>query len=117
QRLAHVQLQLGNLEAADVEAHAAVAVSEAVGLRAHIGCGYRVKAEVAAALGHFAQAEDDFRRAIDILAAVKHEVELARAYQGLAGVKERGGKRDEAHKLRGRASDIFMRLRVAAQTE
>jgi tetratricopeptide (TPR) repeat protein len=117
QRLAQVQLSLGQLEAADVEAHAAVAVSQAVGLRAHIGCGYRVKAEVAAALGHTLQAEDDFRRAIDILAAVKNEVELARAYQGLAQIKERAGNAAEALKLRGRASDIFTRLRGAAQTE
>ena len=117
QRLAQVQLALGNLEAADVEAHAAVAVAQSAGLRVHAGSGYRVKAEVAVALGHELQAEDDFRRAIDILAAVKHEVELARAYNGLAGIKDRGGKRDEAHKLRGRASDIFMRLRGAAQTE
>ncbi|HSD86618.1 MAG TPA: tetratricopeptide repeat protein [Kofleriaceae bacterium] len=117
QRLAQVQLGLGNLEAADVEAHAAVGVSQAVGLRAHIGCGYRVKAEVAAALGHTLQAEDDFRRAIEILAAVKHEVELARAYQGLATIKERGGNIGEAQKLRGRAVDIFTRLRGAAQTE
>jgi tetratricopeptide (TPR) repeat protein len=117
QRLAQVQLQLGNLEAADVEAHAAVAVSQAVGLRVHIGCGYRVKAEVSAALGHTLQAEDDFRRAIDILAAVKHEVELARAYQGFAVLKERAGQAAEAQKLRGRANDIFHRLRGAAQTE
>ncbi|MFT3700303.1 MAG: tetratricopeptide repeat protein [Kofleriaceae bacterium] len=117
QRLAQVQLMLGNLEAADVEAHAAVAVSQAAGLRVHTGSGYRVKAEVAVALGHELQAEDDFRRAIEILAAVKHEVELARAYQGLAGIKDRGGKHDEANKLRGRAQDIFMRLRGAAQTD
>jgi len=117
QRLAQVQLTLGNLEAADVEAHAAVAVSQAVGLRVHIGCGYRVKAEVAAALGHTLAAEDDFRRAIDILATVKHEVELARAYQGLAHLKERAGNMAEATKLRGRATDIFTRLRGAAQTE
>ena len=117
QRLAQVQLQLGNLEAADVEAHAAVAVSQSAGLRVHIGCGYRVKAEVAVALGHELQAEDDFRRAIEILAAVKHEVELARAYTGLAGIKERTGKADEAAKLRSRSQDIFARLRGAAQTE
>jgi tetratricopeptide (TPR) repeat protein len=117
QRLAQVQLAMGQLEAADVEAHAAVAVSQAVGLRAHIGCGYRVKAEVAAALGHTLQAEDDFRRAIDILAAVKHEVELARAYKGLAMIKERAGNTGEAQKLRSKATDIFNRLRGAAQTE
>jgi tetratricopeptide (TPR) repeat protein len=117
QRLAQVQLQLGNLEAADVEAHAAVAVSEAVGLRAHIGSGYRVKGEVSAALGNVQGADEDFRRAIDILAAVKNEVELARAYQGLAGIKERAGATMEAQKLRGRATDIFKRLRGAAATE
>ncbi|HEY0250805.1 MAG TPA: hypothetical protein VGC41_04730, partial [Kofleriaceae bacterium] len=115
--LASVQLMLGNLEAADVEAHAAVAVSQSAGLRVHTGSGYRVKAEVAVALGHELQAEDDFRRAIEILAAVKHEVELARAYQGLAGIKERTGKLEESNKLRGRAQDIFMRLRGAAQTD
>jgi tetratricopeptide (TPR) repeat protein len=117
QRLAQVQLRQGNLEAADVEAHAAVAVSEAVGLRAHIGSGYRVKAEVAAALGNTQGADEDFRRAIDILAAVKNEVELARAYQGLAGIKERAGAIADAQKLRGRATDIFKRLRGAAATE
>jgi len=117
QRLAQVQLGMGNLEAADVEAHAGVAVSQAVGLRVHIGSGYRVKAEVATALGHTLQAEDDFRRAIEILAAVKHEVELARAYQGLATIKERAGQLPEAQKLRGRATDIFTRLRGAAQTD
>jgi hypothetical protein len=76
-----------------------------------------VKAEVAAALGQTQLAEEDFRRAIDILAAVKHEVELARAYQGLATVKERTGGQAEAQKLRGRAVDIFTRLRGAAATE
>ena len=45
------------------------------------------------------------------------KVELARAYQGLATIKERGGNVAEAQKLRGRAVDIFTRLRGAAQTE
>ena len=48
---------------------------------------------------------------------MKHEVELARAYQGLATLKERAGNAAEAQKLRGRAVDIFTRLRGAAQTE
>lgn len=117
QRLAQVQLGLGQLAEADAEARAAVAVSEAIGLRAHIGCGYRVKGEVLAALGHAGAAEDDFKRAIDILGAVKHEVELARAFQGLAALKERAGAAAEANKLRGRALDIFSRLRGAAATE
>src|SRR5262249_26523454 len=104
-------------EAADVEAHAAVGVSQSVGLRVHIGSGYRVKAEVAAALGHDLQAEDDFRRAIDTLVAVKHEVELARAYHGLAHLKERPNQAAQAQKLRSRANEIVTRLRGAAQTE
>ena len=83
----------------------------------HVGTGYRVKAEVAAALGHALSAEDDFRRAIEILAAVKHEVELARAYQGLASIKEQTGAAAEAQKLRTRAVSIFNRLRGAAATE
>ena len=105
QRLAQVQLQLGNLEAADVEAHAAVAVAQAVGLRVHIGCGYRVKAEVAAALGHTLAAEDDFRRAIEILAAVKPR---GRARARVSGprrdLKERAGNKAEAHEA-ARACD------------
>jgi hypothetical protein len=63
------------------------------------------------------QAEEDFRRAIEILAAVKHEIELGRAYRGLAAIKERTGNMAEAQKLRGKAVDIFTRLRGAAQTE
>ena len=45
------------------------------------------------------------------------EVELARAYQGLAMLKEQSGNQQEANKLRGRAVDIFSRLRGAAATE
>src|SRR4029078_11462485 len=98
------------------EPRAPVAVSEQFVLRVHIGCGYRVKAEVAAALGQTAVAEDDFRRAIEILAAVKPQGELARAHQGLAGVKDHAGLTAEATKLRNRAADIFNRLRGAAMT-
>jgi len=78
--------------------------------------GERARTVPSRALGQAAEAEDDFRRAIDILAAVKHEVELARAYQGLAQVKERAGLAADALKLRHRAADIFNRLRGAAAT-
>lgn len=113
-RLAQVYLKSGDLELADVEAHAAVAVSQAAGLRAHIGCGYRVKGEVAAARGREREAEEDFAHAIEILLAVRNEVELARAYQGLAGIRDRAYLDDEAQLLRSRAKDIFARLRGAA---
>ncbi len=117
QRLAQVHLQLGQIEAADVEAHAAVAVAEATGLRVQAGSGYRVKGEVAAAMGQLGVAEDCFRRAIDILGAVKHEVELARAYRSFANLKHRTGNVLEAGRLRVGADEIFARLRGAATTE
>lgn len=117
QRLAQVHLQLGQIEAADVEAHAAVAVAEATGLRVQAGSGYRVKGEVAAAMGQLGVAEDCFRRAIDILGAVRHEVELARAYRSFANLKHRTGNVLEAGRLRVGADEIFARLRGAASTE
>jgi tetratricopeptide (TPR) repeat protein len=117
QRLAQVHLQLGQVEAADVEAHAAVAVAEAVGLRVQAGSGYRVKGEVAAAMGQGAIAEECFLHAIDILAAVKHEVELARAFRSFADLKHRTGNILEAGRLRVNADEIFARLRGAAATE
>lgn len=116
-RLAQLYLTLGDLESADVEAHAAVAVSQSVGLRAHIGCGFRIKAEVTVAMGKELDAQADFERAIEILAAVKNDVEVARAYQGLAAIRDRAGFTDEAHSLRRRASDIFARLRGAANVD
>lgn len=116
-RLAQVYLQYGDLELANVEAHAAVAVSQAAGLRAHIGSGYRIRGEVAVASGRELEAQDDFARAIEVLVAVKNEVELARAYQGLAAIRERANLNDEARLLRHRADEIFSRLRGAAQTD
>nr|HEX4314911.1 tetratricopeptide repeat protein [Kofleriaceae bacterium] len=120
QRLAQVQLGLGALDAAEAEARAAVATAEQIGLRVHVGSGYRVLAEVTAAQGRAQPAEDAFRKAIDILAAVKNEVELARAYTGLAALKDTsagGAGAAEAAKLRSRASEIFSRLRGAATRE
>jgi len=81
----------------------------AVGLRAHIGSGYRVKGEVGAALGDVQRADEDFRRAIDILAAVKNEVELA-AYQGLAGIRsgrERSPTRRSSADVRPTFSSVY----------
>lgn len=117
QRLAQVHLQLGQVEAADVEAHAAVGVAEAVGLRVQAGSGYRVQGEVAAAMSQLGVAEDCFRRALDILGAVKHEVELARTYRSYANLKHRAGNVLEAGRLRVGADEIFARLRSAATTE
>jgi hypothetical protein len=72
---------------------------------------------VAAAMNQLGVAEDCFRRSIDILGAVKHEVELARAYRSFANLKHRTGNVLEAGRLRVGADEIFARLRGAAATE
>jgi hypothetical protein len=48
---------------------------------------------------------------------VENEIELGRAYKGLAAIKERSGNMVEAQKLRSKAIDIFTRLRGAATSE
>jgi hypothetical protein len=60
------------------------------------------------------KAEQAFRAAIEILAAHKSELELARCYRSYALFRERGGQLAEATKLRGKADEIFGRLRGAA---
>jgi hypothetical protein len=108
---------LGELAAADHNAAAAVSISEEVGSRVHIGCGHRVMGEVASALGDNPHAEEHFRRAIDILAAMRNEVELARTYRAFAQFRAQTGSVDEAATLRQRADEIFARLRGAAKTD
>jgi hypothetical protein len=63
------------------------------------------------------RAEEHFRKAIDILSAMKNELELARCYRSFAQLRERIGQQAEAAQLRQRADDIFRRLRGAASTD
>jgi tetratricopeptide (TPR) repeat protein len=119
-RLAEVRLSLGEVEEAEEDAREALSISEAVGSRVHIGAAHRALAEVYAAAdsqapsGGRTRAEEHFRKAIDILAAMKNELELARCYRAFAQLRERVGQRDEAQKLRSRADEIYQRLRGAA---
>jgi hypothetical protein len=63
------------------------------------------------------RAETYFRGAIEILAAHKSELELARCYRAFAAHRERAGAVAEAIKLRAKADDIFGRLRGAASSK
>jgi tetratricopeptide (TPR) repeat protein len=115
-RLAEVRMSLGELDEAEREAREALAISEQLGSRVHVGCTYRALGEIAATRAD-PSAEERFKRAIDILAAVKNEVELARAYRSFALFRDRTGNPAEATKLRNRSEEIYSRLRGAAATD
>lgn len=117
-RLAEVSLSMGEVTTAYDHAQRSLHISEAVGSRVHIGNAHRVLAEVLSA-GNLApeeraQAEDHFKRAIEILAGMKNDLELARVYRAFAGYCERTGAPEDAAKLRRRADEIYGRLRGAA---
>jgi tetratricopeptide (TPR) repeat protein len=119
-RLAETQLALGDVPKAYDQARKAVEMAEKVGSRVHVGVAQRVLGEVMGAGGGTPtgidriKAEQAFRAAIEILAAHKSELELARCYRSYALFRERGGQLAEATKLRGKADEIFGRLRGAA---
>lgn len=117
-RLAEVYLRLGELEHAQDEAKRALFISESVGSRVHTANAHRVLAETIAARrftpGEQEQAEQHFREAIEILGAVRNELELARVYRSFAAFRERIGKVTEAATWRDRADAIYARLRGAA---
>jgi len=117
-RLADVYLSVDDAPRAYDEARRALALSEAVSSRVHVGMARRALAE-SIALGGFSdqerrQAEESFRQAIEVLAGMKNEVELARCYRAFADFRERCGDAADASKLRRRAEEIFNRLRGAA---
>jgi tetratricopeptide (TPR) repeat protein len=117
-RLAEVQLVLGDSSTALESARRALELFEKVGSRVHVGMAQRTLGEVLGS-GHFpatdvAKAEHHFRNAIEILAAHRSELELARCYRAFATYRERAGQAADAAKLRAKADDIFGRLRGAA---
>lgn len=121
-RLAEVYIGMGDAGQAYDYAARALAISEEVGTRVHIGTAHRVLAEALSAAGldtaeQIRRAEDHFRRAVEILAGMKNELELARCYRSFAGLCDRIGKTDDALKLRQRADEIFGRLRGAASID
>lgn len=117
-RLAEVFLGMGDASQALDQARQALAISEEVGSRVQVGTAHRAMAEALAMIGSGVEdpdtAERHFRKAIEILAGMKNELELARCYRSFAGLRERAGSAEEAQKLRRRAEEIFGRLRGAA---
>lgn len=117
-RVAEVHLAAGHVQDARDNAKRALLISESIGSRVHVGTAHRVLAEVEAFgeldEGARAQAEEHFGHAVQILAGMKNELELARCYRGFAVFRERCGLLEDAAKLRQRADEIFGRLRGAA---
>ena len=121
-RLAEVYIGMGDAAQAHDYALRALSISEEVGTRVHIGTAHRVLAEAIAATAsnnpdQMRQAEEHFRRAVEILAGMKNELELARCYRTFSALCERIGKPEDAAKLRQRADEIFGRLRGAASVD
>jgi tetratricopeptide (TPR) repeat protein len=120
-RLADVHLRAGSSAAAREQGEKALALAQAVGSRAQVGIAHRVLAEAAAANGtaepHRGRAAEHFNHAVEILAGMKNELELARCYRAFAAFREACGHAEDATKLRRRAEEIFGRLRGAASIE
>lgn len=117
-RTAEVLLSAGSLGRAVEEAQNALALAKALGGTVHVGKAHRVLGAVFAHPGQApdlqAQAEGHFRTAIEVLAALRNELELARCYRAFAALRQRTGHDADATKLRTRAEEIFGRLRGAA---
>jgi tetratricopeptide (TPR) repeat protein len=121
-RLAEVYISMGDAAQGYDYARRALAISEEVGTRVHVGSAHRVLAEALCAAGletadQTRRADEHFRRAVEILAGMKNELELARCYRSYAGLCEHSGVMSDAIKLRQRAEEIFGRLRGAASIE
>jgi tetratricopeptide (TPR) repeat protein len=121
-RLAEVYIGMGDAAQAYDYAMRALSISEEVGTRVHVGNAHRALAEAIAAAGlsspeQMKRAEEHFRRAVEILAGMKNELELARCYRSFATLCDQIGKPEDAAKLRQRADEIFGRLRGAASVD
>ena len=120
-RLSEVHLRMGATAEAYDQATRALAISESVGSRVHIGTAHRAIAEAVATSGFEAEqrdrAEEHFSHAVQILAGMKNELELARCYRSFAIFRDRCGLLEDGAKLRKRADEIYGRLRGAAAVE
>ncbi|MBT8491827.1 MAG: tetratricopeptide repeat protein, partial [Deltaproteobacteria bacterium] len=117
-RLAEAWLIVGDLAQAQDYAQRALDIGRKVGSRVQVATSNRVLGEVGTAAASdsdgIAEAEEHFRRAIEILAGMKNELELARAYRSFAALRDRQGMADDAARLRQRADEIYSRLHGAA---
>ena len=120
-RLSGVHLAMGDaMQAHDCGARA-LKIAEAIGSRVHIGNAHRVLGEAVSSMSlappQLEKAEEHFRKAIDILAGMKNELDLARCYRSFSMFKHMVGQADDAARLRQRSEEIFGRLRGAASTD
>jgi tetratricopeptide (TPR) repeat protein len=117
-RSAEVQLAVGDGRGATGEAQKALELAEKIGSLVHVGIAHRALGTVLGAQVNtpelLARAEHHFRAAIEVLAALRNELQLARTYRGFATLRDRAGASADAIKLRARADEIFGRLRGAA---
>ena len=116
--LAEVHLASGEIEQSLDNAKRALHISESVGSRVDIGNAHRVLAEAYASRSanpeFAALAEQHFTHAVEILAGMKNELELARVYRTFAAFYNHIGKLMDAGKLQRHADEIYTRLRGAA---
>ena len=120
-RLAEVHLHMGDAHQALDCATRALNIAESIGSRVQIGVTQRVLGEAVSASGgsqeELLAADDHFRKAIDVLAGMKNELDLARCYRSYSLFCKRIGKLEDAKKLRLRSEEIYGRLRGAASPE
>jgi tetratricopeptide (TPR) repeat protein len=115
---AEVFLALGDGPRAMALAERALLLAHQVGSRVHLGMAERTLAEVTSRNPTDEGrriAEEHFLAAIQILASMKHELELARAYRAFSAFAERTGRASLAADLRRRADEVFVRVPGAQQ--
>lgn len=117
-RLAEAWLGLGDFDQAEGYCQRALQLSEELGARLQVATCHRVLGEIVAVSAADAEAlegaERHLRTAVDILAGMKNELELARCYRSFSVVRERQGMAEDSAVLRQRADEIYGRLRGAA---
>ncbi len=120
-RLAEVHLSMGDSTQADDCGRRALDIAQKLGSRVHIGNAHRILGEALGAMAPAApateQAAEHFRKAVEILAGMRNELDLARCYRAYAAFREATGEQADARQLRQRADEIYGRLRGAANTE
>tara|TARA_R110002096_G_scaffold44526_8_gene120246 strand:- start:53294 stop:55930 length:2637 start_codon:yes stop_codon:yes gene_type:complete len=119
--LAETYLLIGDGAQALDNATRSLNLGSKIGSRFHIGSAHRVMGEatfrVGRGAGDLKVADEHFRKAVEILSGMKHELELARTYRSYAVHREHIGQVEEAETLRRRSDEIFGRLRGTANPE
>ncbi|MCP4445748.1 MAG: tetratricopeptide repeat protein [Myxococcales bacterium] len=119
--LAETYLRIGDGAQALDNAKRSLELGERIGSRSHVGSAHRLMAESTFRVGRAPEdlqaSEGHFQNAVEILAGMKHELELARTYRSYAVHREHAGNVEEAEKLRRRSDEIFGRLRGAARPD